>query len=216
MSKVKVKKHSTFIDMTAMSDVTVLLLTFFMLTSTFVNKEPIQVTTPASISETKIPEVNLLTVLVDPSGKLFMSMTNQEELISTLKKVGEDYQITFTNSQLASFKKLASFGVPIRSMATFLDLSSEQQDKEMTNKENPRIGIPNLDGEVKDNRGVVSSDNEFKRWISYATQENKELMIAIKSDKTADYPIVKKVIEDLRDLRKNRYLLITSLRTASN
>jgi len=216
MSKVKVKKHSTFIDMTAMSDVTVLLLTFFMFTSTFVNKEPIQVTTPASISETKIPEVNLLTVLVDPSGKLFMSMTNQEELISTLKKIGDDYQITFTNSQLNSFKKLASFGVPIRSMATFLDLSSEQQDKEMTNKENPRIGIPNVDGEVKDNRGVVSSDNEFKRWISYATQENKELMIAIKSDKTADYPIVKKVIEDLRDLRKNRYLLITSLRTASN
>ena len=30
----KIKKKSTFIDMTAMSDVTVLLLTFFMLTST--------------------------------------------------------------------------------------------------------------------------------------------------------------------------------------
>ena len=30
MAKVKVKKQSTFIDMTAMSDVTVLLLTFFM------------------------------------------------------------------------------------------------------------------------------------------------------------------------------------------
>ena len=29
----KIKKKSTFIDMTAMSDVTVLLLTFFMLTS---------------------------------------------------------------------------------------------------------------------------------------------------------------------------------------
>jgi biopolymer transport protein ExbD len=216
MPKAKVKKHSTFIDMTAMSDVTVLLLTFFMLTSSFVNKEPIKVTTPASVSETKIPEVNLLTILVDQSGKIFMSMTNQEELLSTLKKVGEDYQITFTNSQLASFRKLPSFGVPIRSMATFLDLSSDQQDKEMTNKENPRIGIPNVDEEVKDNRGIVSSDNEFKRWITYATQENKELLIAIKSDKTTDYPIVRKVIEDLRDLRKNRYLLITSLKTASN
>ena len=36
MARVKVKKQSTFIDMTAMSDVTVLLLTFFMLTSTFI------------------------------------------------------------------------------------------------------------------------------------------------------------------------------------
>ena len=46
MAKVKVKRKSTFIDMTAMSDVTVLLLTFFMLTSTFIQKEPVTVTTP--------------------------------------------------------------------------------------------------------------------------------------------------------------------------
>ncbi|MBR6750572.1 MAG: biopolymer transporter ExbD, partial [Bacteroidaceae bacterium] len=38
MAKVKVKRKSTLIDMTAMSDVTVLLLTFFMLTSTFVQQ----------------------------------------------------------------------------------------------------------------------------------------------------------------------------------
>ena len=46
MGRAKIKKKSTFIDMTAMSDVTVLLLTFFMLTSTFVKKEPVQVFTP--------------------------------------------------------------------------------------------------------------------------------------------------------------------------
>ena len=43
MGRVKIKKKSTFIDMTAMSDVTVLLLTFFMLTSTFVKPEPVKV-----------------------------------------------------------------------------------------------------------------------------------------------------------------------------
>ena len=43
MGKVEVKKKSPFIDMTAMSDVTVLLLTFFMLTSTFLQKEPVTV-----------------------------------------------------------------------------------------------------------------------------------------------------------------------------
>ena len=45
MPKIIVKRKSTFIDMTAMSDVTVLLLTFFMLTSTFIQKEPVVVTT---------------------------------------------------------------------------------------------------------------------------------------------------------------------------
>ena len=53
MAKVKVKRKSTFIDMTAMSDVTVLLLTFFMLTSTFIQKEPVTVTTPGSVTKRK-------------------------------------------------------------------------------------------------------------------------------------------------------------------
>ena len=50
MGRAKIKKKSTFIDMTAMSDVTVLLLTFFMRTATLLKKEPLQVTTPASVS----------------------------------------------------------------------------------------------------------------------------------------------------------------------
>ena len=50
MPRVKIKRKSTRIDMTAMSDVTVLLLTFFMLTSTFVQKEPVRVNTPGSVS----------------------------------------------------------------------------------------------------------------------------------------------------------------------
>ena len=73
MGKVKIKKKSTLIDMTAMSDVTVLLLTFFMLTSTFLQKEPTIVYTPSSVSEEKVPMNNLVTVLVssaDKSGKL--------------------------------------------------------------------------------------------------------------------------------------------------
>ena len=80
MGKVKVKKQSTFIDMTAMSDVTVLLLTFFMLTSTFVQKEPITVNTPASVSEVKVPETNTVTILVDKGGKIFLAMDNPDEL----------------------------------------------------------------------------------------------------------------------------------------
>ena len=41
MGRFKVKKQDMFIDMTPMSDVMVLLLTFFMLTATFVKDEPV-------------------------------------------------------------------------------------------------------------------------------------------------------------------------------
>ncbi len=68
MGKIKVKRKSTLIDMTAMSDVTVLLLTFFMLTSTFLQKEPTQVVTPPSVSTQKIQSSNVAQVLVATSA----------------------------------------------------------------------------------------------------------------------------------------------------
>ena len=137
MGRAKIKKKSTFIDMTAMSDVTVLLLTFFMLTSTFVKKEPVQVTTPASVSEIKIPEKNILSILVDPDGKIFMSMDKQSDLKAVLEKMGEEYGVTFTPEQEKTFALSSTLGVPMKSMKTFLDLPSEKQDAILKNE-----GIP--------------------------------------------------------------------------
>jgi biopolymer transport protein ExbD len=227
MAKVKVKKQSTFIDMTAMSDVTVLLLTFFMLTSTFISKEPVQVTTPSSVSEIKIPETNIMTILVDSLGKVFLSLDNKDDMVATLKAVGEDYAISFEGKQLTSFRTLPSFGVPIHSMALFLDLPVEAQDKYLKDVTSKRVGIPTDSVEVKDSKGVISTDNEFKRWVSHAKRLNKErqiaqggdasdFKIAIKADKGTNYPVIKKVMDDLREMRENRYLLITNLKTASN
>ena len=126
MAKVKVKRKSTFIDMTAMSDVTVLLLTFFMLTSTFIQKEPVTVTTPGSVSEIKIPESDILQILVDPQGKVFMTLDKQEDRVEVLKKVGEEYGITFTPEEINKFRLANSFGVPISQMKAFLALSDAQ------------------------------------------------------------------------------------------
>ena len=76
MGRVKIARKSTFIDMTAMSDVTVLLLTFFMLTSTFLQKEPTTVVTPPSVSTEKVQETNFVQVLVSPEGKVWLTMNN--------------------------------------------------------------------------------------------------------------------------------------------
>ena len=78
MGRFKIKKQDTFIDMTPMSDVMVLLLTFFMLTATFVKDEPVKVNVPGSVAEIKIPENNLLTIFVDTRGKVFLCMDTPE------------------------------------------------------------------------------------------------------------------------------------------
>ena len=200
MGRAKIKKKSTFIDMTAMSDVTVLLLTFFMLTSTFVKKEPVQVFTPASVSEIKIPETNILQILVDPQGKIFMSLDKQPDMKAVLEKMGEEYGVDFTPEQEKKFVTASTFGVPMRSMQKFLDLPTEQQDKLLKNE-----GIP-----------CDSTDNQFKSWVRNARQVNPDLRIAIKADASTPYAVIKNVMSSLQDLGENRYNLITSLKTTSD
>ena len=199
MAKVKVKRKSTFIDMTAMSDVTVLLLTFFMLTSTFIQKEPVTVTTPGSVSEIKIPESDILQILVDPQGKVFMTLDKQEDRVEVLKKVGEEYGITFTPEEINKFRLANSFGVPISQMKAFLALSEDEQHA--TLKE---LGIP-----------TDSTDNQFKVWVKSAREQNRNLRIAIKADQTTPYPEIKTIMTSLQDIRENRYNLITSLKVVA-
>jgi len=199
MSKVKVARKSTRIDMTAMSDVTVLLLTFFMLTSTFVKKEPVQVTTPGSVSEIKIPETNILQILIDPKGKVFMSLDKQADMINTLESVGKEYSVTFTPEQVQKFKIQKTFGVPMKEMKRFLNQTTEEQDKELN-----KWGIP-----------TDSTDNQFKVWIKSARVNNRDLRIAIKADQKTPYKVIKSVMNSLQDLNENRYNLITSLKNES-
>ena len=111
-----------FIDMTAMSDVTVLLLTFFMLTASFVKKEPVQVVTPASISEIKIPETNIMSILVDPGGRIFMSLDKQNDMAATLEAMGKEYGLTFTPQEIKKFSLFPTFGVPMKNMKSFFRL----------------------------------------------------------------------------------------------
>ena len=198
MGKAKIKRKSTFIDMTAMSDVTVLLLTFFMLTSTFVKKEPVQVMTPASVSDIKIPETDILQILVDSSGKIFMSLDKQPDMAAVLDKMGEEYGIEFTPEQEKKFVIASTFGVPMQKMSNFLNLSLEEQDKILKS-----MGIP-----------CDSIDNQFKSWVRHARVVNPELRIAIKADADTPYSVIKNVMNSLQDLRENRYNLITALKSS--
>jgi len=197
MPKIKIKRKSTIIDMTAMSDVTVLLLTFFMLTSTFVQKEPILVSAPSSVSEIKIPDTSIMQILVDKQGRVFMSLDKQEDRIAVLEAVGKEYGIVFNAKEIQKFKLANSFGVPIQKMKSFLALEQGEQDKAL-----PTLGIP-----------CDSTNNQFKSWVKQARLQNSDLRIAIKADQTTPYPVIKNVMNSLQDIRENRYNLITSLKT---
>lgn len=198
MGKTKVKKQSTFIDMTAMSDVTVLLLTFFMLTATFLPKEPVQVQAPQSVSETKVPDYNVLNILVDPNGKVFLNLEPADQRKKdVLEAMGKDYGITFSNKQIASFMEQTHIGIPMNRMTAFLDMPLSDQDAEIK-----KWGVP-----------IDSVNDQFTRWVKHAREIYGDGMgIAIKADQSTQFPLVDAVMKSLVKMKENRYSLVTSLR----
>ncbi|MBW8330839.1 MAG: biopolymer transporter ExbD [Prolixibacteraceae bacterium] len=199
MPKVKVPRKSTVVDMTAMCDVAFLLLTFFMLTSNFVAKEPIVVAVPSSISEIKIPERDIATVLIDKDGKVFFGLDTQQDRKELLDYVGQAYSVSFSEKELTEFSKISMFGVPIGKMKAFLALPTEARDSKEA-----ALGIP-----------ADSLNNEFSTWMKTARKVNRNLRLAIKADSQTPYKVVKSVMTTLQDINENRYNLITSLEQVS-
>ncbi len=198
MGKVKIKKSDVWIDMTPMSDVMTLLLCFFMLTSTFVKQEPVKVNSPGSVSEIKVPEKSVLNILVDKTGKIFMSLDNQNDVVDVLSGMTGQYGISLTKAQVKKFQNDPMWGAPMDKLEAYLSLSTQDMSEQL-----PGLGIPtdSIDGK----------DSEFQLWVRQARDVNPDIKIAIKADEATPYSIVKKIMSELQDMNENRYYLITTL-----
>ena len=111
MGKIKIEKKDIWIDMTPMSDVMTLLLCFFMLTSTFLQPEPVQVNTPSSVSDKKVPEKDVLNILIDPSGKIFLGTDNKNDAAAMLQTMADKFGISLNKSQLKKFMENSAIGM---------------------------------------------------------------------------------------------------------
>ncbi|MDE5916164.1 MAG: biopolymer transporter ExbD [Duncaniella sp.] len=235
MGKVKIKRKSTLIDMTAMSDVTVLLLTFFMLTSTFLQKEPVTVMTPSSVSEQKVPTANLASILVSPEGKVFISLAGDADAemkdewgteairVSVLEKAVELYNqqnpskaVQLSPQDKATFSKINMFGVPFQVLHQFLSMSQTEQDKFISDMKEKAVGIP-----INDNKDMEHL-NEFQIWMRAIYNSGNDNLqkaikkgegIAVKADKDTPYNTVHDVLDNLQTMKMNRFSIMTALKT---
>lgn len=200
MAKVKMGKKAASIDMTAMCDVAFLLLTFFILTATAKQPEPMSVDTPASTVQTKLPETDLATLTVG-KGKVYFDLKGREVRKRTLELMAQKYGVTFTEQEIEKFAIMEGFGVPIQNLKTIIAMTSSER-----NKSELQPGIP------KD-----SLDNQLAEWIQNARianieENDKELQIAIKGDAKEEYPEIKKIMDILQDQKINSFNLVTGLR----
>ena len=201
MGKIKIQKKDVWIDMTPMSDVMTLLLCFFMLTSTFLQPEPIQVNTPSSVSEVKVPENDVLTILVGNDGKIYLGTENQNNMNAMLQTVTDKFGISLNSQQLKNFSQESMFGAPLSVLSQYLSLEQEQMAEKIKT-----LGIPtdSIDGGM----------SEFQEWVKAAREANPDIKIAIKCDAKTPYKVVKTMMSELQDMNENRYQLITNLKTS--
>jgi len=205
MPKIKVKRASTTIDMTAMCDVSFLLLTFFILTATARQPDPMPVDTPASTVQMPVPDTNLGVITIGDGGKVFFGVTGQKVRARMLERMSEKYSIGFSPQEKERFALMESFGVPFGSLKQLIALNGAER-----NKKGLQPGIPA--------DSVGNSPSELHEWIiaaRYATKEidNQEMRVSIKGDAREQYPAIKKVIDILQGQKVNKFSLVTNLRS---
>ena len=199
MPKVKIPRRSTTVDMTAMCDVAFLLLTFFILTTKFRAKEVVAIDIPSSSAQIPIPDRDILMLQISPDGKVYFGLDDQPTRLKLLDRLASEYKFPLSDKQKDAFRTLEIWGMDINQLPKFLDLSPEQRTSA------PQAGLT-LD--------TLGGGHQLEDLILFSRQENNNLRIAVKGDKTTEYKAFAQVIQALQNRKVNRFNIITSARTA--
>ncbi len=211
MPKIKMPRSSPSLDMTPMVDLAFLLVTFFMLTSSFRQTDPVLVDTPSSTSEIILPD-NVMLITIDTAGRVFYDITGRDTRVALINRMGEVYNTKFSDEEVKRFSIMSMFGQPMAKLPEYLK-SDEKHRKEMDDKTK---GIP-----------MDSVDNQLANWIMEGyraaaadgankgidPKSDKALRFAIKADGKTNYDKVKKVIKTFKEREIYRFNLITNVET---
>ena len=194
MARGKIKRGSTFVDMTAMCDVAFLLLTFFILATQFKPSEPVDVTPPSSVSSKHAPQKDYFNVMISKDNQLFIDM-DEGMRKEVLENVGEQRNLSFSPEDLAYFEKANYVGVPLSQLKQFIRLTPDELGKVKMQ------GIP-----------YDSTNNEIQTWITAAfiVSQGKVVNWLIKGDNASKYTTFSAVIDAFKKNDIFKYNLVTN------
>ena len=200
MGRAKLPRKSTNIDMTAMCDVAFLLLSFFILATKFKPPEALSVVTPSSVSTKPAPEHDVVMVIIDKDGKVYLSVSeaNQKEKKDMIESINTSKNLNLTEQEKNNFVRVpnAYIGAPFSQLKSFLDKTPEELQKVV------KPGIPAVD----------STNNEMIEWFKAAQTafEGKRMNIVVKGDDASKYPSFQGVIIALKKNDLMKFQVVTA------
>ena len=196
MPSVKIKKHVPQTDMTPFVDVAFLILSFFMLATKFKPEEPVEVTTPNSVSSIVLPEKDAFMVSVDKEGRAFVSVDNPEFRQVLIQNLNTTRNLGLTPAEMKAFINAPSVGVPFNQLKNLLAM-----DPEMAKKVK-QPGVPCAD----------STGGELYFWVrdALSAYSGRKLNLLIKADNDTKYPDFKNILNAFKKNDQNKFLLVTS------
>jgi biopolymer transport protein ExbD len=202
MPSVKIPKKSTFVDMTPFVDVAFLILTFFIMATKFKPPEPVEITTPKSVSTAELPESNAIMITIDKEGKVYFTVLSQKDMSvydEVINSVNTSRNLGLTPAEKANYRKTYLVGVSFGQLKQLLDMTQEQQ------KTLKQPGIP-----------VDTTGGDLTYWIQAAKSAfaGTALKYMVKGDNNSKYPVFKNVIAALKANDEYKYNLITALEDA--
>ncbi|HEY2721959.1 MAG TPA: biopolymer transporter ExbD [Chitinophagaceae bacterium] len=202
MPSVKIPKKSTFVDMTPFVDVAFLILTFFIMATKFKPPDPVEVTTPKSVSTAEIPESNAILITIDKDGKVYFTVLSENNTgiyTQVINSINSSRNLNLSPAEIANYRKTYLVGVGFGQLKQLLDLPANQQK----NLQQP--GMP-----------VDTTGGDLTYWIQAAKSAfaGEKLQYMVKGDNMSKYPVFKNVINALKANDEYRYNLITAMRDA--
>ena len=203
MPSVKIARKSTDTDMTPFVDVAFLILAFFMLATKFKPPDPVEITTPNSVSSDALEQKDGILVQLDKDGRVFFAMqadASKEAKSAVIRNLNTTRNLGLSAAEMRSFEKAYAIGVPFSQLKQFLSMDEETQ------KKFKQPGIP-----VKD-----SATNELYYWVRDAVNAfaGKKISYLIKGDNAAKYPDFKRVLEAFKRNDIYKFQLVTSPESA--
>ena len=199
MPSVNIPKKSTDTDMTPFVDIAFLILSFFIMATKFKPPEPVEITTPNSVSAGKLPANDAVMVTIDKDNKVFFSVLSEknvgvfDQIIQELNKTNN---LGLSPAEMANFRKTAAVGVPFSKLKSLLAIPADEQ------KNVKQEGIPVLD----------SATNELVRWIAASKNAfaSQKLTFLIKGDAKSKFPTFDAVVSAMKRNDQHKYNLVTS------